>query len=483
MGRDPKARESFFSRVEELFAGVGGVQSAEGGGEITGVNQMQAVVRSNTNDTVVNASDKDKTAMPISLISPDNKTSVNSFLNVINITAEKHNREVWRGVIQDATLAFYMSSAALSKENLSESLTLFTRVINSSKMSHLPIVIFLTKTDLLEPESKDETLASIQEDFKRIINTQPSRRVFICSGSLKDETTMNQQVWPVINAAVESVNTRGGGQRSPRAGYAPRDKENIVDKLLLLGHSSSGKTTLMQKLNKRITGSSTIVTKLSQHQQLAMFMVVGIPKDHVLAPRAVWEAGIQNLKVVVFLVSLPNMSDSSYAEAAMSKFVRIFRSRKIRKVPVVLLFNKQDQFGALYSSDVSMHSDIRKYALRFESMLTANSANGLNKPFTWFASSATETQSFKRTFMAIMREAGNEYEKGVIGPKMLVTGMPMSGKREFATNIERCFGSDPKGVAANGAQAGGADAKAVVDQQPPVQGWQSWRRMSVALTS
>ena len=295
--------------------------------------------------------------------------------------------------------------------------------------------------------------------------------------TINDETTMNEQVWPVINAAVESVNTRGGRNAS-RAGGPPRDKENIVDKLLLLGHSSSGKTTLMQKLNKRITGSSTIVTKLSQHQQLAMFMVVGIPKDHVLAPRAVWEAGIQNLKVVVFLVSLPNMSDSGYAEAAMSKFVRIFRSRKIRKVPVVLLFNKQDQFGSLYSSDVSMHNDIQKYAQRFETMLMSNKPNEVNKPFTWFASSATETQSFKRTFMAIMREAGNEYETGSIGPKMLVTGMPMSGKREFATNIEKCFGSDPK--AASGPQASAADSK---DQQPPVQGWQSWRRMSVALTS
>ena len=111
-------------------------------------------------------------------------------------------------------------------------------------------------------------------------------------------------------------------------------------------------------------------------------------------------------------------------------------------------------------------------------MLMSNKPNEVNKPFTWFASSATETQSFKRTFMAIMREAGNEYETGSIGPKMLVTGMPMSGKREFATNIEKCFGSDPK--AASGPQASAADSK---DQQPPVQGWQSWRRMSVALTS
>ena len=474
MGRDPKSRESFFAKVEEIFSG----QRTERTDGDAGVNEIvvdgtatAAVGGDTANGTNGVAGDGSGGMAPISIISPGKETSVTSFLNVINITAEKHNREVWRGVIQDATLVFYMSSAALNSEELSESLTLFTRVINSSKMSHLPIVIFLTKTDLLDPATRDTTLAGIQEDFKRIINTQPNRKVFICSGSLNDETTMNSQVWPVINAAVESTNTAGPRKSRGTLG------DNFVDKLLLLGHSSSGKTTLMQMLNKRITGSSTIVTKLSQYQQLAMFMVVGIPKDHVLAPRAVWEAGIQNLKVVVFLVSLPNMSDSGYSQAAIQKFVRIFNSRKIRKVPVVLLFNKQDQFGALYSSDVSMRGDICKYANRFQVAINERGYDPNTKPFTWFTSSATETASFKSTFIAIMREAGGTSADGAIGPKILLTGMPMSGKREFANNIEKCFG-DPNAVG-----SGVAGSAAGAQQQTAPDGWQSWRRMSVALTS
>ena len=137
-----------------------------------------------------------------------------------------------------------------------------------------------------------------------------------------------------------------------------------------------------------------------------------------------------------------------------------------------------DVGGALYSSDVSMRGDICKYANRFQVAINERGYDPNTKPFTWFTSSATETASFKSTFIAIMREAGGSSADGAIGPKILLTGMPMSGKREFANNIEKCFGDPNSVVSGSGAAGSGAGA-----QQTAPAGWQSWRRMSVALTS